>query len=98
MYKLQFHEKAEKEYTAAYVWYELQQEGLGDRFKLHVDAIVKKLLKQPLYFGYTKKPYREVSVFKFPYTIVFKLINKTNTVFISAVYHTSRNPKKKQRQ
>lgn len=98
MYKLQFHEKAEKEFTAAFVRYELQQEGLGDRFKLHVDAIIKKLLKQPLHYGYSKKPYREVSVFRFPYTIVFKLFNKTNTVFISAVYHTSRNPKKKFRR
>jgi len=54
MYKLQFHEKAEKEFTAAYVWYELEQEGLGERFKLHIDAIIKKLLKQPLHYGYSK--------------------------------------------
>ena len=92
MNSLEFHEEAEKEFSEAYVWYALQQAGLEERFKEAVQELLDKLKITPQYFGYAKKPFREASVNIFPYTIVFRINNRNNTVYISAIYHTSRNP------
>jgi len=71
---------------------------LGDEFKLSVNDALQKLKEKPQFFGFCKRPFREVSVNKFPYTIVFEISDTETIVFISAIYHTSRNPKKKYRR
>jgi len=97
MFNLIFHPEADKEYTEAMIWYEKQKLGLGKRFELSVDSIIKKIQTQPEFFGYSRKPFREASVILFPYTIVFKINKRKQAIYVVAVYHTSRNPKKKYR-
>jgi hypothetical protein len=97
MFKLIFHPAADKEYAEAMIWYEQQKPGLGKRFEISVDSIIKKIQADPEFFGYSKKPFREASVVLFPYTIVFKINKRNQTLYIAAVYHTSRNPQKKYR-
>ena len=77
MYSLEFHKEAEKEYREAYIWYGLQQEGLETRFNLAVNDTLNKLQNNAQYFSYAKKPYREISVKGFPFTIVFKIDDRT---------------------
>ena len=97
MFQLILHPTAQKEYEEAMIWYEQQKPGLGKRFEIAVDAIIKKIQTNPELFGYSRKPFREASVILFPYAIVFKINKSNQTVYIAAVYHTSRNPKKKYR-
>jgi len=71
---------------------------LGNRFFLSVREILKIILTRPETFGYSRKPFREASVAFFPYTIVYKINKVRQLVYVSAVYHSSRNPRKKFRK
>ena len=93
MFQLIFHEEADREYAEAFLWYELQKTELRDEFRLAVSNCLKKLLKNPQFFGFNRKPYREISVNSFPYTIVFDIDVSGNAVYISAIYHTARDKK-----
>lgn len=94
-YLLIFHPEAEKEYIEAYMWYEEKSEGLGTRFESMVEKKLERIQDNPEIFGYTKGLYREALVDVFPYTIVYKVDKRRRAVYISAIYHTSRNPVKK---
>ncbi len=98
MFRLIFHEEAAREYIEAYLWYELKKMGLGDEFRIAVNYALQKLKDNPQYFSFSGKPFREISVDRFPYTIVFEIDASKGIVFISAIYHTARNPKKKYRK
>lgn len=65
---------------------------LEDRFALAINEALQKVAANPQYFGYIKKPFREAVVKIFPYVIVFTIETKENSVIISSIFHTSRNP------
>jgi hypothetical protein len=98
MLNLILHSEADKEFANARIWYEEQKSGLRKRFELSVEATIKKYKLLPNFFGYSRKPFREASIVLFPYTIVFKINKRNQTVYIVAIYHASRNPKKKYRK
>jgi plasmid stabilization system protein ParE len=98
MYRLEFHEEAEMEFNQLYVWYGLQQDGLEERFKIAVNAILQKIQINPRYFSFCKKPYRQALIKIFPFAIVFKINERDKSVFVPAIYHTHRNPKRKFRK
>ncbi len=98
MFELIFHEEAAREYVEAYLWYDLKKIGLGDVFKIAVTNALQKLKNNPQFFSFSRKPFREISVDQFPYTIVFEIETSKPVVFVSAIYHTARNPKKKYRK
>lgn len=77
----------------AYNWYEEQRQGLGEEFIKELDNCFDKLQSHPEYFGKIKKNFRQMSLKRFPYVIVFEIIKKEVVVF--AVFHTKRNPKLK---
>lgn len=93
-----FHQKAKQEYTTSFVWYGLKLKGLEERFRLAVDALLEKLSQNPEYYSYSKVPFREAALRKFPFTIVFTINKEEKRVFIAAIYHSKRNPKHKFRE
>ncbi len=78
---------------AAYDWYEEQQSGLGDLFLSELDRGLDKLETWPLSYAKIKKDYRQLILQTFPYAIVFEILD--TDVIVYAVFHTSRNPRKK---
>ena len=97
-YRLIFHPKAKQEYITSFGWYGLKLKGLEERFRLAVDELLEKLSLNPEYYSYSKEPFREAALRKFPFTIVF-IINKEDMhVFIAAIYHSKRNPNHKFRK
>ena len=97
-YQLVFHPEADKEYMEAYQWYEKEQKGLGARFERMVGLHIQQISDAPENYHYSKVPYREVSTEGFPYVIVYKINKRKKLIFISAIYHTKRNPKYKYRK
>ena len=77
----------------AYDWYEEQRQGLGEEFIKELDSRFDKLQSHPEYFGKIKKNFRQISLKRFPYVIVFEIIK--NEVVVFAVFHTKRNQKLK---
>lgn len=93
MYRLLLKPKAIETLREAYIWYEEQQIGLGDRFIEEIEHCYDLLKLQPDIFRKIRKNYRQVVCSVFPYVIVYEIAGLE--VIIYVVFHTSLNPKKK---
>lgn len=97
-YPIILHEQAHLEYIDSYEWYELQQPGLGDRFKTNVEKCLAEISEHPEYFNRRNGNYRVTKVKGFPYVIVFEFFKRKQVIHISAIYHGKRNPRKRYRR
>lgn len=97
-YHIIFHPEADKEYREAFLWYERKVKDLGYRFEKAVDETLHLILKNPVRYPKRKRLYREALVSDFPYVIIYKINKQTENIFISSLFHTSRNPQKKYRR
>ena len=77
----------------AYDWYEVQQNDLGELFLASLNDCFTRIKLYPKANSKVKKNYRQARIKKFPYVVVYEVIN-TDIVVLS-VFHTSRNPKNK---
>jgi plasmid stabilization system protein ParE len=91
------HEKAHHEYIEAYVWYELKQTGLGERFMSSVEKKLQQIVEHPEHYGKRNGNYREAKVENFPFMIVYEFFKSKQLIHIAAIYHGKRNPKLKYR-
>ncbi len=89
-YKLLIHPFAELDMTDAKEWYDLQQEGLGNKFVSEIRETVKCIQENPFQFPKEKKNIRKAIVHKFPYSIFFYTNKELINIF--AFFHSSRNP------
>jgi toxin ParE1/3/4 len=92
---LRIHRLAEDELTAAALWYEAKQAGLGvsllDLIDNMVDRICSgRLPSSPAPGVATEKGARRVLLRRFPYSIVF--YESKNKIVIVAFAHSSRRP------
>jgi len=92
---IEFDPKAEKEYFDAWDWYEEQLIGLGDRFGNSVIRQIEFISKAPLSYPSKKAQSRECKIEDFPFLIIYKIYPAKNVIYISSIFHTSRNPRKK---
>lgn len=81
-----------KELEDSVDWYNERLDGLGERFIYAVDNRLALLSETPDMFPVKQSGYRETSVEKFPYLIVYKIIKKGKKVRILHIFHTKRNP------
>ena len=93
VYKIEISTLAEEEYSSAYTYYEDQQHGLGEKFEKEAEHLIDKLKVNPFLFQRKYKHYREAILKKFPYYIVYEIID--NTVIIHSFFQANRNPKRK---
>ena len=97
-YSVTFHPEALREYNAAGFWYEEQKEGLGIRFEKTIDNKIRQILHNPFAFSKNKNSYRQAITRTFPFVIVYKANARKKEVYISSIFHTSRNPRGKYRK
>jgi plasmid stabilization system protein ParE len=69
------------------------QKKLGDRFLRNIDSALKVISKNPEAFSFVNVNHRHYPLKKFPFVILYEVDN--GTIFIDAVFHTSRNPENK---
>jgi len=95
LFSIQVEERALIEIDDAYLWYENQLLGLGEKFKTAVDKSFKSILKSPEGFEMFGEHHRQFPMKKFPFVIIYEA---TETIlYIDAVFHTSQDPAKKVR-
>ena len=68
----------------AYQWYEQQSQGLGELFLKELDYCYRKIQAFPSANSIVKKDYRQMSLKRFPYVVVFKI--KNADILIYAVF------------
>lgn len=91
IYQLKVSQTAFREIDNAYVYYEAQSLGLGERFLKSIEETYLKLSKNPQFYSFINADnnIREVKIKSFPFVIIFQVIE--NKVLVVRVFNTNRN-------
>ena len=95
-YSIKVSRMAALEIVEAFDWYELQRRGLGIEFLDELDALYATLLQNPQVFGYYDKPVREGKINRFPYLVVYELIDED--IVIYSVFMSKKDPERKRKK
>jgi len=86
----------EQELEEAALWIENERAGFGEKFITAFDETVNHPSRTPFAYAVKYKSCREISIGRFSYILVFKIIDEV--VLIVRLMHTSRHPKKRYKQ
>jgi len=89
---LELREEAWLEWQDASLRYDLEKQGLGDRFDKAVVTALEHLITVAAKYQVRENGFRYAPVTKFPYRIVFELDG--DAVVVYNIHHTSRRPLK----
>ena len=93
------HPLVKQDYFEGYIWYEEKQKGLGERYLKSIREKIEEILMSPEVYGSRGNTlYREAKVDNFPYMIIYKMSKRKKEIYISAIHHTSKNPRNKFRK
>ena len=95
IYSYKVRDEAVEQLVEAVIWYEKQKEGLGIFFKTKFYDKLDLICNYPLHYKASYKEYHEALTEKFPFLIVYSIDEKIKHITVIAIFHTSRNPKKK---
>ena len=79
----------------AYLYYEKQRMGLGEEFLNLLASFFDRIKKNPEHFPLKRNPYREAFIRRFPFLIIYEIME--NKVIVYAVFNTWQDPNKKKR-
>lgn len=86
------------EYKEALSWYKERSETAAFDFIAEIKERIGIICSDPFRYRNTYKQFREVSLKKFPYCIVYFPDDNSNLIVIVSVFHHKRNPMKKYRK
>lgn len=92
MYKSIILALAKEDIREAALWYNKRQKGLGKIFTAEVREKVHFIRQNPKASNVRYNNVRTAVLNVFPFMIHFTINEKSKTIIISAVLHTSRNP------
>lgn len=85
--------QAEHELEESLSFYDLISTKIGDKFLNQINECIESILLYPETYKLEFDVYRQAVVKRFPFVIIYTKIN--SIIFISAIFHTSKNPAKK---
>jgi hypothetical protein len=86
---------AAKDLQESFEWYENLSVGLGFRFIEVVEQVLGIMAFYPESFPQKKKPFREASIKRFPYLIIYEYSPKNHTIYVLHVFNSQQLAKKK---
>lgn len=91
-YNLIISTAAENDTNGAYIFYEQEQPGLGERFLDELKLYYYKLQLHPTHYSYisTDKIIRALSLKIFPFKIIFQVDG--SEVYVFAIHHVRKRP------
>ena len=95
LYKYIFAPLALQEYAEAIKWYEARSEKAAEQFIADAEGRIELICADPYRYRQTHKLFREISLNKFPYYVVYYIDETNKVVILFSLYHHKRNPKKK---
>ena len=98
IYTITYQERALAEYELAMNWYRQRSDFAAENFEIEVLDKINTLRLSPENFKKTYKQFHEVSLRKYPYSIVYVINVKSQSVIISSIFHHKRNPRKNIKQ
>lgn len=94
--RIEYHDLVDHDLLDAWIWYESQERGLGDRFLAAIDATVVRASRwpnagQPVLRDDTDEIIeRKVPANRFPYAVRYRVLG--DRLLVMAVLHQSRRP------
>jgi len=86
-------EKRLEDILLAAEWYDSEQEGLGSEFIAEVIRVLDSLAVNPL-LNRRRHPLKDIRwqyPNRFPYRVIYEVINEENVVIVAAVLHAARD-------
>ena len=77
-------------------WYDEQKQGLGNLFLDYLDETLKKIENVPTAYKKVYRQARQAALQKFPYVVLYIVVN--NTITVHCIFNTSQDPKKKMKR
>ena len=90
MNSIDFHPEAAQEANDAVDYYGEKQIGLGDDFRVELDAALVRILRNPEMYAVESGAIRVCSLRRFPYSLYFAVL--AGRIWVAAVGHQSRRP------
>jgi plasmid stabilization system protein ParE len=81
---------ARQELEDAARYYELEHEGLGERFRQEVKKATRRITRYPQAWSLERGEVRKCLLHKFPYKLLYSI--ETDHIFVIAVAHQHRRP------
>ena len=97
-YRYLLHELAQQDYDMAVEWYANRSIKSAENLVIEVENTLQLICDNPDRWRNEYKHYRELGVRKYPYVIVYTVEEDRQLVIITAIFHTSRSPRKKYRK
>ncbi|GGG47643.1 type II toxin-antitoxin system RelE/ParE family toxin [Epilithonimonas arachidiradicis] len=92
-YKLILKSRAHKDLAEAIEYYQRKRKGLDNEFLKCVHKFFDRIAKNPLHYPLKSGQFREAYIQKFPYVIIYEIID--NEIVVFSVFNTHQNPTKK---
>lgn len=97
-YRIIISTAAAKDLQKSFEWYESLSAGLGFRFVEFVDKVLAILELYPESFPLKKDSFREASIKRFPYLVVYEYSSENQMIYILHFFNSRQHPKKKYRK
>ncbi len=91
-YKIVYAPEVKLDVQDAIDWHNKQQPGLGIKFLNELKKYYKTIKKSPESVAIRYDSTRCCPLEKFPYMVHYRLDKENNTIYVDAVFHTSRDP------
>ena len=95
-YLIEIKETAREGAVNAFLYYEEQQTGLGNRFLDKLELLLVTVGKNPQHFQKKYNQFRQALIKPFPYLIIFEV--DKNVIVVYKVINASRHPKKRDKK
>ncbi|HET8810265.1 MAG TPA: type II toxin-antitoxin system RelE/ParE family toxin [Flavobacteriaceae bacterium] len=92
-FHLEIRTEARLEIFEAFLYYEDKRDNLGEEFLNHMGNYFDWIRKNPDHFPIKRRNYREAYVKRFPYLIIYEVVQEK--VIVYSVFNTYQDPKKK---
>ena len=97
-YSLSIHPEAAREFYESIERYSLQTVEVSLQFEEAVLLLLHQIAEAPEYNSLLNGKFRQAHLPVFPFVIVYKIDDMRKVIFVSSIFHTSRNPGKKFRK
>lgn len=92
------HKHAQKDYEQSLEWYLTKSLDAAERFVKAVDNAFELICDNPNRWRNKYKNFHEITLKKFPFTIIYTIEEDRSLIVISSIYHHKRSPKGKYRK
>jgi plasmid stabilization system protein ParE len=90
-FNVEFKERVRQDLNDAFNWYEDQKAGLGEQFLVTMYEAFDHLAESPFLYAPYRIHYRRMVLRRFPYSVIYQVIEESQTVLVIAVLHQKRD-------